>query len=56
MAEDAHIPIEVISPEGKPLLPKANTIKFVHQCGVHYRENAYSRNRVPDVRATERRW
>jgi len=38
MAADAHLPIEVVSPEGKPLLPKANAIKFVHQCGVVVRD------------------
>src|SRR5664279_1541068 len=39
MAEDAHLPIELVYPEGKPLLPKANANKFVHQCGVIVRDN-----------------
>ena len=39
MAEDAHLTIEVVSPDGKPLLPRANANKFVHQCGVIVRDN-----------------
>ena len=39
MAKDAHLRIEVVSPEGKPLEPKANANKFVHQCGVIVRDN-----------------
>ena len=38
MAEDAHLRIEVVSAEGKPLEPKANASKFVHQCGVIVRD------------------
>ena len=39
MAEDAHLRIEVVYPEGKRLEPKANANKFVHQCGVIVRDN-----------------
>ena len=38
MAEDAHLRIEVVSPEGKPLEPKTNASKFVHQCRVIVRD------------------
>ena len=39
MVGDAHLPIEVISADGKLLEPKANAAKFVHQCGVIVRDN-----------------
>ena len=39
MAADAHLTIEVISADGKPLEPKANAARFVHQCGVVVRDN-----------------
>jgi hypothetical protein len=39
MAADAHLTIEVVSPDGKPLLPKKNSVTFVHQCGVVVRDN-----------------
>ena len=39
MKSGTHLPIEVISPEGKSLEPKANASKFVHQCGVIVRDN-----------------
>ena len=38
MAKDAHLTIEVVGPDGKPLLPKANATKFVNQCGVVVRD------------------
>ena len=41
MAANAHLPIEVVRPDGKPLLPRANAIKFVHQCGVVVRDNVH---------------
>ena len=31
--------IEVVDPEGRPLLPANNATKFVHQCGVVVRDN-----------------
>ena len=40
MAPDAHLNIDTVGPDGKPLLPRANAIKFVHQCGV-VRDNVY---------------
>ena len=39
MAEDAHLTIELVSPDGKPLLPRANANTFVHQCGVIVKDN-----------------
>ena len=41
MAANAHLPIEVVGPDGKPLLPRANAIKFVHQCGVVVRDRVH---------------
>ena len=34
MDKDEHLIIEVVSSQGKPLLPETNANKFVHQCGV----------------------
>ena len=34
-----HLIIEVVSSQGKPLLPETNANKFVHQCGVVVRDN-----------------
>ena len=38
MAKNDHLTIEVVTPEGKPLYPRKNAIKFVHQCGVVVRD------------------
>ena len=35
-----HLPIDVVSPEGRPLEPTKNANKFIHQCGVVVRDNA----------------
>ena len=34
-----HLTIEFVNLEGKPVLPKANAVTFVHQCGVVVRNN-----------------
>ena len=34
-----NLPIELVGPDGKPLLPEKNATKFVHQCGVVVRDN-----------------
>ena len=39
MGKHAHLTIEFVNPEGKPVLPKANAVTFVHQCGVVVRNN-----------------
>ena len=39
MDKDEHLIIEVVSSQGKPLLPETNANKFVHQCGVVVRDN-----------------
>jgi hypothetical protein len=39
MAKDAHLQIEEVSTQAKPLLPKANTAEFVSQCGYIARDN-----------------
>ena len=39
MAEDAHLTIDEVSPEGKPLLPISNANTFIHQCGFVVRDN-----------------
>ena len=39
LGDDVHLPIDVVSPEGRPLEPKKNANKFIHQCGVVVRDN-----------------
>ena len=39
MDKDEHLIIEVVSSQGKPLLPETNANKFVYQCGVVVRDN-----------------
>ena len=34
-----HLPIDVVSLEGRPLEPKKNANTFIHQCGVVVRDN-----------------
>ena len=39
MADNAHLPIELVSLLGEPLLPSMNAKAFVSQCGVVVRDN-----------------
>ena len=39
MTDGVHLTIELVSADGKPLLPKANANTFVSQCRVIVRDN-----------------
>ena len=39
MADNVHLPIEVVSPLGEPLLPSASAKLFASQCGVVVRDS-----------------
>ena len=39
MDKDAHLIIQEVGPEGKPLEPKKNATSFIHRAGVVVRDN-----------------